>query len=205
MLKLWELAPSPNNLKVWMALRFKGIPFETASVDPRDRKAVLAVSGQELTPVIEDRGIVLNDSEAILHYLDANYRDLPRLYPSSGDGRRECDAFDARLDRDVASGWLPVFLYGIGVQPSYDDEDRTSYRDGLRRLDAELGGKDSFRPEAPVCDLRVAVWASYAIPGPRLLKRVPLFGKFKELFAIPESSLPNLSRFMKPWDEKSGA
>ena len=61
MLKFWELAPSPNNTKVRMALRFKEIDFSAIPVDPSDRAPVIEVSGQELTPVIEDRGIVLNN------------------------------------------------------------------------------------------------------------------------------------------------
>ena len=47
MLKLWELALSPNNTKVRMALRFKGVDFEAIPLDPRDRSAVLEASGQE--------------------------------------------------------------------------------------------------------------------------------------------------------------
>lgn len=81
-MKLWELAPSPNNTKVRMALRYKGIPFEVAPVEPSDRAPVLAASGQEATPVIEDRGIVMPESEAILHYLDANYPDTPGCSPA---------------------------------------------------------------------------------------------------------------------------
>jgi len=81
MLRFWELPPSPNNTKVRMALRFKGIDFETLPVNPRERSDVVAVSGQELTPVIEDRGIVLNDSEAILVPLFARFRDLFGIAP----------------------------------------------------------------------------------------------------------------------------
>ena len=83
MLRFWELSPSPNNTKVRMALRCKQIDFEAIPVDPVNRQPVIEVSGQELTPVIEDAGIVLNDSEGILQYLDANYPDTPRLFPGS--------------------------------------------------------------------------------------------------------------------------
>ena len=81
MLRFHELAPSPNNVKVRLALRYKDIPFDTIPVQAAERSPVLEVSGQVNTPVIEDRGIVLNDSEAILQYLDANYPDRPRLFP----------------------------------------------------------------------------------------------------------------------------
>ena len=54
MLRFWELSPSPNNTKVRMALRYKKIDFEAVPVDPFKRQPVLDVSGQELTPVVED-------------------------------------------------------------------------------------------------------------------------------------------------------
>ena len=122
MLKFWELPPSPNNLKVRMALRFKGIEFQTETVDPRDRSGVLRASGQELTPAIEDRGIALNDSEAILQYLDANYADTPRLFPPDRAGRRRCDAWKSTLDERIAEPWFPVFLHGIGLRPDVDED-----------------------------------------------------------------------------------
>ncbi len=52
-----------------------------------------------LSPVIEDRGIVLNDSEAILQYLDANYPEAPRLLPGSRDGRHECEVWKNKMDK----------------------------------------------------------------------------------------------------------
>ncbi len=50
MLRFWELPPSPNNTKVRMALRFKGIDFETVPVNPRDRTDLVATSGKFLEP-----------------------------------------------------------------------------------------------------------------------------------------------------------
>jgi glutathione S-transferase len=204
MLTFWELSPSPNNTKIRMALRYKGIEFEARSVDPVDRQAVLEVSGQELTPVIEDRGIVLNDSEAILQYLDANYPDAPRLLPRTRAGRRECDEWKKRLDEQVAAHWLPVFMYGIRRVDTLDEEARLAFRDALARLDKEIGDRDSFKndPEMAVCDIRAAEWATYAFPGEGLVRRVRLFESFRELFGMKKGSLPNLERFLGPWNER---
>jgi glutathione S-transferase len=201
-LKLWELSPSPNNLKVRLALRFKGIPFEAIPVDPADRSGVLAISGQELTPVIEDRGIVLNDSEAILHYLEANYRDAPRLFPSTGPGRRACDTLKERLDRELGSPWLPVFLHGIGRRPELDASARAAFAAALGQIEAEMGHDAAFRPEMPIGDLRLATWAVYALPGPGLVERVPLFRRFRELFAMQEERVPRLATFLAPWNQR---
>ncbi len=203
MLKFWELSPSPNNTKVRMALRYKGIEFEAVPVDPMNRQPVIEASGQELTPVIEDRGIVLNDSEAILQYLDANHPG-PRLHPRLRAGRRECDAWKRQLDESVARYWLPVFLYGIRRVEKLDEEARDAYRQALARLDDELGDRASFKddPEMAICDLRVAEWATYALPGEGLLARVRLFAKFRDLFGVDPASLPNLQRFLEPWNER---
>lgn len=202
MLTFYELAPSPNNTKVRMALRFKGIPFEVAAVDVADRSALLARSGQEGTPVIEDRGIVLPDSEAILHYLDANYREAPRLYPAEIPGRRACESWRRKLDERVAKHWFPVFLYGIKRRDSLDEEALKRYREGLAWLDEELAERESFAegPDQAINDLRVAEWATYAFPGEGFIARVRLMYKLRDLFAVPP--LPRLQRFLEPWQER---
>ena len=203
MLKFWELGPSPNNIKIRMALRFKGIEFEAIALDPSDRSELVAESGQELAPVVADRGIVLNDSEAILQYLDANYRDTPRLFPADRAGRKVCDAWKTELDRKVASVWLPIFLHAIGRADSFSEVQRKAYEDALHWLEDQLGDGESFKgPEMPVCDLRVAEWAVYGLPGEGLIERCRLFRRFKEHHAIATGSLPRLERFLEPWNER---
>lgn len=204
MLRFWELTPSPNNIKVRMALRYKGIPFDAVTVDPADRKPVVDASGQELTPAIEDRGVALNDSEAILQYLDASYPDTPRLFPRLRAGRKECDAWKQQIDATVAEHWLPGFLFAIRRRDTLDRDSVQRFRDALARLDEELGGRPSFKddPEMAVCDLRVAEWAVYALPGEGLLQRVRLFGKFAEVYGVEPGSLANLERFLGPWNER---
>ncbi len=203
MLRFWELTPSPNNIKVRMALRFKGIDFEQIIVDPLDRAPVIEVSGQELTPVIEDRGIVLNDSEAILQYLDANYPDTPRLFPRERAGRYACDDCKRELDRKVVPHWSPVFNYAIKLVDKLDTDARDRYQQALAWLDGELASRKHFKgKEMPICDLRVAEWAVYALPGEGLIKRVRLFAKFRELFDVVPGRLENLERFLKPWNER---
>ena len=128
MLTFHELAPSPNNTKLRMALRFKGIPFTAQRVDAADRAPVRALTGQDLTPAIEDKGIVLNDSEAIIQYLDANYPDAPRLYPRERAGRRACDAWKRKIDERVATHWTAPFFFAIKRRDEQRDLDRERKR-----------------------------------------------------------------------------
>lgn len=77
---LYELPPSPNTMKVRIALRYKDVPFQSVVVDPADRAKVVEISGQPLTPVLVHGDTVIYDSSAILRYLDANLKQGPRLF-----------------------------------------------------------------------------------------------------------------------------
>lgn len=204
MLRFHELAPSPNNVKVRMALRFKGIDFETVPVDPADRTPLVELSGQELTPAIEDRGIVLNDSEAILQYLDASYPGTPRLFPALRAGRKACEAWNKTLNRNVARNWTPIFFFAIRRTEELDLEARQRFHDGLSWLDDEIGERSSIvdDPHSAVCDLRIAEWACYALPSDGLIQRVRLFRRFAELFEVERGKFVNLERLIEPWLER---
>ena len=180
MLIFHELSPSLNSTKVRMALRFKGIDFEAREVDSESRAALVEVSGQELSPVIEHDGRVLNDSEAILNYLDANWRDSPR-----------CGAH-----------WFPTFFHTIGLREEGDEASRAAFAESMVWLDGELDSRSSFG--APIDDLRVAEWATYAFPGAPLIARCPLFRKLQENYGVDQESLPRLQAFLAPWQERLG-
>ena len=82
---LHELTPSPNNVKVRIALGFKGLPYERQPLElqgafPFDRSGVVALSGQPRLPVLQHGEAIIPESTAILRYLDANFRDTPSLF-----------------------------------------------------------------------------------------------------------------------------
>ena len=80
-LKLYDLAPSPNNMKARIALNYKEIPFEKIPVSMEsDRSEVIKVSGQPLTPVLVDGDRVVWDSAAILRYLEGNFRSTRPIF-----------------------------------------------------------------------------------------------------------------------------
>lgn len=205
MLTFYELAPSPNGLKTRLMLRYKGVPFETVAVDPNDRSPVVEVSGQELTPVILDKEIVLNDSEAISHYLDANYRDRPRLWPSDKGGRRACDRFKSELDQRITPPWADVFFHAIKLHETMDAQSPIRFREQVSWLEAELGKAPDERAWLPAAinELRIAEWTLYALPGEGLLERVPLFKHFAQLYAIEAGAFPRLEEFLAPWQERA--
>ena len=62
----------------------------------------------EVNQLVLVQKLFLNDSEAILQYLDANYPETPRLFPRLKASRKECSAWhemvDVRLARLLDSG-----------------------------------------------------------------------------------------------------
>lgn len=78
-LKFYFLPPSPNNTKVMVTCAYKNIPYESVLVMPTERAAVIAATGQPLTPAMVHDGTKLFDSTAIMRYLDANFPG-PRLW-----------------------------------------------------------------------------------------------------------------------------
>lgn len=90
---MWNLGPSPNSMKVRIALNYKGIPFDRVEVDIQDheRAGLVEASGQPLAPFITHGDTVVYDSRAILRYLDCNFRDTPPLLAKNRDAMQELE------------------------------------------------------------------------------------------------------------------
>ncbi|TDI13437.1 MAG: glutathione S-transferase family protein [Acidobacteria bacterium] len=86
-LTLKDLALSPNNVKVRIALGYKGLEYEREPLEfneldkfPGDRSPVVQLSRQPRLPVLQDGQTVLFGSDAILRYLEANFPDTPPIF-----------------------------------------------------------------------------------------------------------------------------
>jgi glutathione S-transferase len=90
--RLYRIPFSTNVERVALAIAYKGLEAEPVEVDPDDRGPVVAVSGQELVPVLEDDGRIVSDSTRILEYLEERYPEPP-LYPREPARRAECVLF----------------------------------------------------------------------------------------------------------------
>jgi len=119
MIVLWELEGRGGrrySLFSWrtrMALRHKGLDFETRPVAMSD-KAAIAFSGGKTVPVIRDGpdGEAVRDSWAIAEYLEARYPAAPTLF--GGDiGRGVTHAFNVWVDRAIVPAMLPVIVADI--------------------------------------------------------------------------------------------
>jgi acyl-CoA synthetase (AMP-forming)/AMP-acid ligase II len=126
MIALYELKGKDDrrySLFSWrtrMALRHKGIDFESVPVKLSD-KAVIEVSGGKTVPVLRDKDTVVRDSWKIAEYLENRYKDAPPLF--GGEiGRGVTQAFNTFVDRTLVPAMLPVIAADLHERVDPEDE-----------------------------------------------------------------------------------
>jgi glutathione S-transferase len=97
-IRLFRAEWSTNCERVGLALAHKGLEAESVMINYSDRSQVEEISGQGLVPVIDDDGRVVNDSRAILAYLEERYPDRP-LFPVEPARRAEIELFGDWFER----------------------------------------------------------------------------------------------------------
>jgi len=71
--------PSPFSWRIRYALAHKGIDFDVQPVRFADVETIRRLSGQHLTPVIDDNGKVTHETWDIANYLEDRFPDRPSL------------------------------------------------------------------------------------------------------------------------------
>lgn len=168
---LTQLPPSPNNIKIRVALGLKGIEADYVDIDlQNDRQGLVELSGQPLTPAIKHKEAVLFGSGAILRYLDANFRDQgPRLFCEQTERMREIEAWEHFANHEFAL----VFLYVVRQYfKGEDDPAATKQAQDLieklaPKIEAALEDQPFLLGDAPTAaDVTLYPWVSYTtIPG----------------------------------------
>ena len=131
-----------NNFKVRIALGYKGLGYEFRAIHPEQRDAIVALSGQHLTPVLEHGDTVLFDSAAILRYLDAQFRDTPRLFGNSGTEQWEIEDHELFARTQLAGPMMRVIHNRIKGTPLFDEATAACDRDfaiAVQQLADSLG------------------------------------------------------------------
>jgi len=147
-MKLHTYFRSSAAYRVRIALNLKGLPYETVPVHltrgggeqraPGYRK----LNPQALVPVLEDGGLVLTQSLAIIEYLDEVHPQVP-LLPQDPAGRARVRALALAVACEVHPlNNLRVLNYLTGPLGLSDDAKRTWYchwiAEGLGALEASL-------------------------------------------------------------------
>ena len=154
--------------RVALAAGHKGIPLAWIDVGRDDRSAVLAVSGQELVPVLEHDGAVVVDSTEIMRYLE-RIQPEPPLWPADAARAAELDVFLDWFNR-LWKAW-PNQIEAELVDYEEADDER------IAPLSAELGsaldvferlldGRDYLWGDFSASDCAAFPFAKYAAIPP---------------------------------------
>ena len=145
MRRLLEFHRSPNSVKVRIALEFKGLEYETQEMYSADRGPIVEAGGWPLVPILIDGPVRMRDSAAILHYLEANYREAPSLTPASRDDILAAEALLANVGPDVRRAQWSV-RPEVSKPPEERDHEliekaRAALVDSLGRLEERFGDR----------------------------------------------------------------
>lgn len=207
MITLWELKGRDDrrySLFSWrtrMALRHKGLDFETRPVLMSD-KAAIAFSGGKTVPIVRVGEEVVRDSWRIAEVLEERYPQAPTLF-GGPIGRGVASAFCAWVDRALVPAMMPVIVADIHERVAPGDEQyfrqmmeaflkstleeaRAKREPSLRRLQGALEPLQATLKRQPhVCGVAPAYadyaafsvlqWARITSPSDVLAKDTPLY------------------------------
>jgi glutathione S-transferase len=136
MISLYELrgkADRRYSMFSWrtrMALRHKGLAFESVPVRLSDKEAI-AFSGGRTVPVSKDQDIVVRDSWKIAEYLEERYKEAPALF-GGRIGHGVTQAFNTWTDRALLPAMLPVIA--ADIHERIDPGDEVHFRQTMEKV-----------------------------------------------------------------------
>jgi len=186
-IQLYDFLPSPNCLRVKIALHEKGLRYDTIPVDIRKgeqkKPEFLKLNPYGKVPVIVDDGTVLFESYIINEYLDEKY-PMPPLMPKDPSRRgRMRVLIDYGLNYIHAQYWT---LRGEFMKPETErdrtviEETREKLRGLLRYLEDAIGDKPYFVGDFSLADVAL----------------ITRFLRMESFGVLPIRSLPRLSAWL---------
>ena len=111
MIKIYGVHGSPFVRKVFVALDYKGVPYETVPQMPFSGDSeYLKINPLGKVPTLVDGDLTLGDSKVICRYLESAYPE-PALYPMELTDRAMADWYE-----DLGGGYLSELGAGIFFQ-----------------------------------------------------------------------------------------
>jgi glutathione S-transferase len=195
-LTLYQLAPSPNSIKVRLALASKGLDYETVDLGFEDRAKAIEVSGQPLAPVLVDRDRSVYDSYGIMRYLDANWPENgPRLFSADREAMRAIE--DWEMYARVQLGECMMMVVGPvmsgNVDPDALAKAREIFGERLRRVENALAERDTLMGGEAynAADLTVAPFASYGFVEEAQVPAESIDMIFAKFMRLDDEAFPN--------------
>lgn len=177
-LTLIQLPPSPNNVKVRLAMAIKNLDYDSIEIDfahRGDRSLVIEASGQPLTPVLKDGERTIFDSYAIVRYLDANW-PKPRLYSVTVEGQREIEDWEVYTRTQIQE--TVVLVVEQAFKGEVDDAKTALAQARLivhaKKIEAALQGSDFLcGHRVTAADITAAPFLRFAVANPAELPEGP--------------------------------
>jgi glutathione S-transferase len=202
---LYDLAASPNNIKVRLALAYKNIPYEKIQVDMEDRRPLVKVSGQPLAPVLVHGDTVVFDSYAIVRYLDANWPSPPRLFSAEREAMKQIEEWEQFARTEASQPIRLTFNQAFAPSP---DAAALAKANGLMnraasRIEEALAKTPCLMGEAPnAADFTLASMLYYGAVPEGIEKTNPIAAFFRRYIKIEKApkTLDWIARMMA-WDK----
>lgn len=168
-LVLHTLPPSPHNTKVRLALKVKGLDYEAHELTGFDgREALVAATGQPLSPVLIDDGKKVYDSFGIIRYLDANWPE-PRLFFDTREEMRAVETWENFVKNGVGPALgmaLMAVIEGDMTSDAFATSEKLYNELAVRVEDALAGGEYLVGGRLSAADLTVAPFMAPAVVDP---------------------------------------
>ena len=211
MRRLLEFHRSPNSVKVRVALNYKEMEYVAEEMSSADRAPMIEAAGWPLVPVLLDGEVVMRDSAAILHYLEANYRDRPSLTPATRDEIRDAERIVSVLMPPIAEAQWSV-LEQIRAPESERDPAvagaaRRALVDELERLEARIAERDWLVGETmSMYDVILGGSLQPIRPPAAFVEQSPIWRFFDAHFRLDEerARVANWIERVSAWDRPEG-
>ncbi len=188
-LRLFELRPSPNNMKVRIALRLKKLDFETVDVpfDDMERAEILRLSGQPLTPLLMDGDRPVWDSAAILRHLDTIAPQDPVLFGREHERHHSVETWENWARGEFYENFkiIPGMLFRGAVDPDRVAQSNATLREHSARIEEALADQDYLLGDDPTAaDLSLAPLVYYSMVPDAYAATSPLVKSMQELMVL---------------------
>ncbi len=194
-MKLYSIAYSGNCYKVRLLFAHLGIPYEIVEIDILKGQSrtteFLKINPNGRTPVLDDNGFVLAESNAILAYLASGTRFLP-------DDRRNFALVLQWLFFEQYSHEPYIATSRFWIQHKPDSPEKTallaSKRDGgwaaLKILEEHLSKKDFFVGDYSIADIALFAYTYVAGEGGFRLDSFPKIREWIERVKAQNGFVP---------------
>lgn len=189
---------SPHCWRVKMALKHKGLEFDTVPWRFTDKEAI-AFSGQGAVPVLVDGGRAAHDSWAIAQYLEEAYPSRPGLFEGP-EAQALCHFFVQWTARAIHAPVLRVIL--LDLFSHLHEKDRAYFRQSREKRFGATLEAHAGEPKKALAELRGAL--EPLRPGlvqyPFVCGKAPGFADYVLFGAFQWARVVSPTRLLEPDD-----